>query len=118
MWPWVVGCVLAVGVAVAALAQPAYESWDVLPERFGSTGDNGVVIDGYRVRHDGALCTTPFTATDAAGTIFHNLAEFDAVPVAGGILCQNGRWRAVNGGASGTTPLQVFLKDGVQRGRF
>ena len=31
-------------------------------------------------------------------------------------LCRNGRWRAFDGGATGTTPFQVFFKDGVFRG--
>lgn len=40
------------------------------------------------------------------------------VPVAaqGGTLCQNGKWRAFDGGASGTTPYRLFFKDGVFRG--
>ena len=42
--------------------------------------------------------------------------EFEAVPVQGGTLCQNGKWRTFDGGASGTTPFRVFFKDGVFRG--
>ncbi len=103
-------------LASPALAQEAYERWEILPSTFGSTGGNGVVIAEYRVRHQGAICTTPFTATDAAGTVYRNIAEFDATPIQGGILCSNGRWRSAEGSASGTTPLRVFLKDGVQRG--
>jgi hypothetical protein len=38
------------------------------------------------------------------------------VPTQGGTLCTNGRWRARDGSASGTTPYQVFFKDGVRRG--
>jgi hypothetical protein len=35
--------------------------------------------------------------------------------VQGGILCTNGKWRAVDGSASGTTPFRMFIKDGVVR---
>jgi len=42
--------------------------------------------------------------------------EFDAVPAQGGILCTNGKWRARDGSASGTTPYRVFIKDGIKRG--
>jgi hypothetical protein len=43
------------------------------------------------------------------------MVEFDAVPAQGGILCTDGKWRAVDGSASGTTPLRVFIKNGVAR---
>jgi hypothetical protein len=33
----------------------------------------------------------------------------------GGTLCTNGKWRAADGSASGTTPFRVFIKDGVKR---
>jgi hypothetical protein len=41
--------------------------------------------------------------------------DFDAVPAAGGTLCANGRWRALDGSANGTTPFRVFIKDGLVR---
>jgi len=38
------------------------------------------------------------------------------VPAQGGTLCHNGKWRAFDGGASGTTAFRVFFKGGVIRG--
>jgi hypothetical protein len=35
--------------------------------------------------------------------------------VCGGILCTNGKRRAFDGGAQGTTPFRVFYKDGIFR---
>jgi hypothetical protein len=37
------------------------------------------------------------------------------VAVQGGTLCHNGKWRAKDGNATGTTPFRVFIKDGVTR---
>lgn len=99
-----------------AQAPEAYESWPVLPPAFPSTGGGGIVIGEYRPVVTGAVCATPFTATEPNGTVHRNVVEFEAVPVAGGILCRNGRWRSADGAASGTTPLRVFIKDGVVRG--
>ena len=39
----------------------------------------------------------------------------DTVQVQGGTLCTEGKWRARDGSASGTTPFRVFIKDGVTR---
>ena len=50
------------------------------------------------------------------GKVYPNYVEFEAGPAAGGTLCQNGKWRAFDGGANGTTPFRVFFKDGVVRG--
>jgi hypothetical protein len=47
--------------------------------------------------------------------VYANVAEFEAVAVAGGTLCRGGKWRAFEGGASGTTPFRFFFKDGVFR---
>ncbi len=99
-----------------AQAPEAYESWPVLPPTFPSTGGGGIVIGEYRPVVTGAVCATPFTATEPNGTVYRNVVEFEAVPVQGGILCRNGRWRSADGTASGTTPLRVFIKDGVVRG--
>ncbi|HYF55860.1 MAG TPA: hypothetical protein VEA41_16520 [Salinarimonas sp.] len=93
-----------------------YESWPVLPPDFPSTGGGDIMIRNYRPIVIGGICATPFTATEPNGTIHRNVVEFEAVPVAGGVLCRNGRWRAENGQASGTTPLQVFIKNGIVRG--
>ena len=35
--------------------------------------------------------------------------------VQGGTLCDNGKWRAKDGSATGTTPFRVFAKDGGVR---
>jgi hypothetical protein len=33
----------------------------------------------------------------------------------GGTLCANGKWRAMAGSATGTTPFRIFFKDGSFR---
>lgn len=101
--------------AAPALAEDNYESWVLLTPEFPSTGGGGFVIKGYNPVVSGATCTTPFTAHGPDGSVYANIAEFDAVPAQGGILCTNGRWRAVDGSATGTTPLRVFIKDGIAR---
>jgi hypothetical protein len=102
-----------------AAAQPAAEedfpAWPLLRNPFPSTGGGGVMIDGYDPVLEGRLCRTAFTATLPDGTVYRNRAEFDAVPVQGGILCTSGRWQAADGSASGTTPFRLFLRDGVVR---
>ncbi len=116
------GRILGIGIlAVTAQAQPAaetpdYGTWPLHQRQFGSTGGGGVIIGEYDPVVRGALCTTDFTATLADGTVLRNRAEFDAVPAQGGVLCTNGRWRALEGEAAGTTPYQVFFRDGVVRG--
>ena len=104
--------VLASGVG----AQENYESWRPHTPTFESTGGGGVVIGEYKPVIVGDKCTTDFTATLPDGKVFYNSVEFDAVPAQGGTLCTNGRWRAKDGSASGTTPYRVFFKDGVVRG--
>jgi hypothetical protein len=104
-------CLAAAGLS----AQENYESWPVLQNPFESTGGGGIMIGGYKPVVAGAQCATDFTATEPNGTVYHNSVEFDAVPAQGGILCSNGRWRARDGSAAGTTPLRVFIKDGVTR---
>lgn len=99
-----------------AAAQEDYARWPVHQERFPSTGGNGVIIGEYRPVVIADRCVTAFTATTPEGTVYRNIVLFDAVPTQGGILCSNGRWSAQDGGASGTTPYRVFLKDGVIRG--
>ena len=100
----------------AALAEEDYAAWETLPRSFPSTGGNGIVIGEYNPVLVGDRCVTRFTATEPNGTVHTNYALFEAVPTAGGgTLCVNGRWRGVEGGSSGTTPLRVFLKDGMVR---
>jgi hypothetical protein len=104
----------------AALAQgnapENYDSWRLHTPTFESTGGGGVIIGEYRPVIAGDKCRTDFTATLPDGKVYDNAVEFDAVPAQGGILCTNGRWRARDGSASGTTPYRVFFKDGVVRG--
>ena len=96
-------------------AQENYESWALLQSTFESTGGGGIMIKEYNPVIVGNKCVTNFTATEPSGKIYYNMVEFDAVPMQGGILCTDGKWRAVDGSASGTTPLRVFIKDGVSR---
>jgi hypothetical protein len=98
-----------------AAAQENYESWALLQSTFESTGGGGIMIKEYNPVIVGNKCVTNFTATEPSGKIYYNMVEFDAVPIQGGILCTDGKWRAVDGTASGTTPLRVFIKDGVAR---
>ncbi len=98
-------------------ADEPYETWPVLTNPFESTGGGGVMIDRYQPVIEGNRCRTDFTVTlpGPQGGTFLNEVEFVARPVAGGILCESGRWRAKDGSAEGTTPFQVFLKDGIVR---
>lgn len=92
-----------------------YSEWELLKPAFESTGGGGIIIRGYSPVVTGKVCRTNFTATEPNGTVYKNSVEFDALPIQGGILCRNGKWRADDGSATGTTPLQVFIKDGVTR---
>lgn len=107
--------VLAALLAAPAAAQENFESWPLLQSEFPSTGGGGIVIRGYRPVVAGGRCTTDFTAVEPSGAEYRNSVEFDAVPAQGGTLCTNGRWRARDGSASGTTPFRVFVKDGAVR---
>ena len=108
--------IFAIGAASAQDNAVNYESWRLHTATFPSTGGGGVVIGDYNPVISGNKCTTDFTATLADGKVYYNSVEFDAVPAQGGTLCTNGKWRARDGSASGTTPYQVFFKDGVVRG--
>jgi len=109
----------AVLMALSASAHAAedYASWPVLKSAFPSTGGGGITIKGYDPVIAGGKCVTTFMAVEAGDNpaVYANLAEFDAVPAEGGILCTNGKWRAFDGGGSGTTPFRIFFKDGVFR---
>lgn len=104
--------------APGASAQEPYESWPLLRSTFASTGGGGIMIKGYDPMIVEGKCITTFMAVEPgpAGKVYPNVIEFEAVPAAGGTLCHNGKWRAFDGGASGTTPYRVFFKDGVFRG--
>jgi hypothetical protein len=106
--------VLMLAIA-GATAQENYASWELLKNPFESTGGGGIMIGGYDPVIVGDKCRTDFTATEPGGKIYYNKVEFDAVPAQGGTLCTNGKWRAADGSASGTTPFRVFIKDGVKR---
>ena len=115
-------------LAWAASAEENYESWTTLRSTFPSTGGNGIMIKGYDPVIVGDKCVTTFMAVTPEGKVYPNYIEFEAVPAAGGTLCQNGKWRAfdddVTGStgtagatrATGTTGFRVFFKDGVFRG--
>lgn len=116
----IVACCIA-GLALAmpaAVAEERYESWPLLRSTFPSTGGNGIVIKGYDPVITGGKCITTFMAVEPGDNpnVYPNVIEFEAVAAQGGTLCQNGKWRAFEGGATGTTPYRVFFKDGVFRG--
>ena len=114
------GAALTALVAAGAAAQQAapenFEQWPVLKSTFPSTGGDGTMIKGYDPVIRGGKCMTTFMAVVPSGEVYANYIEFEAVPQQGGTLCQNGKWRAFEGGASGTTGFRVFFKDGVFRG--
>jgi hypothetical protein len=115
----VAGCMAALALAASAVAaEEAYESWPLLRSTFPSTGGGGIMIKGYDPVITGGKCVTTFMAVEPGENpnVYSNVIEFEAVPAQGGTLCQNGRWRAFEGGAAGTTPYRVFFKDGVFRG--
>jgi hypothetical protein len=100
-------------LSAAPAAAESFHDWPRLMPRFPSTGGGGVIIDEYRPMVEGASCRTDFLAIMPDGAIHRNRVVFDAVPAQGGILCTNGRWRALDGDAEGTTPFRVFFRDGV-----
>ncbi len=114
---------MAAVVPSAAQTGPAagpedYASWPVLKSTFPSTGGGGFTIKGYDPVVSGGRCVTTFMAVEAGPEpkVYANVVEFEAVSVQGGVLCQNGKWRAFEGGATGTTPFRIFFRDGVFRG--
>lgn len=109
---------LAIAIAPSpARAQENYESWPLLRPTFLSTGGGGFTIKGYDPVITGGKCITTFMAVEPGDNpkVYANVAEFEAVPMQGGTLCRDGRWRAFEGGATGTTPFRFFFKDGVFR---
>jgi hypothetical protein len=102
--------------AFAQTTQPEnFDAWPLLTDTFESTSGQGIIIKGYDPVIKGDKCSTNFSATLPDGKVFYNIVEFDAVPMQGGTLCMNGKYRAVDGSASGTTPFRVFFRDGVRR---
>jgi hypothetical protein len=99
---------------VAAWAQDV-SAWVPLERRFESTGGGGWVIDEYDPVLAEGRCRTNFLALGPGGERVANIAEWEATPVPGGVLCRNGQWRGQDGQGAGTTPLQVFLRaDGAR----
>ena len=100
-----------------ASAQERYENWPLLRSTFESTGGGGIIIKGYDPVIVGDTCVTTFMAVTPGPDVkaYYNVVEFEAVAGQGGILCRNGKWRSMDGNASGTTPFQIFFKDGVAR---
>lgn len=106
---------LASPPAHAAGEASSRDAWPLLEPRFESTGGGGYVIEGYFPVVMGGHCVTAFVTRAPDGSATRNLALFDAVGEGGGVLCTNGRWAAADGSGGGTTPLEVFIRDGVRR---
>ncbi len=107
---------IVVGVAGSTPASAEdYETWQVLENPFPSTGGGGIMIADYNPVVVGNKCSTNFRAIEPGGKAYHNVVEFEAIETNGGILCANGAWRSADGSSSGTTPLRVFIKNGVVR---
>jgi hypothetical protein len=102
-------------IALPAFAQPNYESWPPHLPNFESTTGGGVMIADYDPILLDDRCVTPFTVTLPDGQSFRNIVVFQAVPVQGGILCTRARWSALDRSSQGTSPYEVFIKDGVAR---
>lgn len=105
--------VLVLAAASGAVADE-FSTWVPLTSSFPSTGGGGITIKGYDPVIAGGKCLTTFMAVEAGDNpnVYPNFAEFDARSAAGGTLCTNGRWRAFDGGASGTTPFRMLFRGG------
>lgn len=101
--------------AQTSSAKPDYNAWAPLVNPFESTSGGGVMIDGYKPVVSGSVCTTDFSVKLPDGVMIFSEITFDAVAVQGGILCTQGKWRTKSGSDSGTTPFEVFIKDGVMK---
>lgn len=101
----------------AGTAADEPSSWPALRSTFPSTGGGGITIKGYDPVIVGDRCVTTFMAVTPAQPpeVFSNVVEFDAVARDGGLLCTNGRWTSFDGRQKGTTPFQMFYKDGTFR---
>ena len=108
---------LAALAVTGAQAQENYTSWPPLQSTFESTGGNGIMIKGYDPVILRDKCVTTFMAVTPAPdvNVYFNVIEFEATQVQGGTLCANGKWRAMDGSASGTTPFRMFFRDGSFR---
>ena len=113
-----IGVLATLAVCSAAVAQTDHERWPMLRNPFESTSGGGVMIDGYDPvvgeRDARSVCTTDYSVRVPGRPIAYGSVVFDAKPVQGGILCTNGRFRMRDTDASGTTPFEVFIKDGIK----
>jgi hypothetical protein len=111
--------ILALAAYQSARAQTNYENWGPLVNPFESTGGGGIMIDGYNPvigEKDGKkVCTTDFSVKLPDGPTYFSAIVFDAEDVQGGTLCTRGKWRMKDGSDEGTTPFEVFIKDGKMR---
>ena len=111
---------LAAAVHGSPPAQAAddYASWPLLKSTFPSTSGGGMMIKGYDPVITGLKCVTTFMAVPPGDNppVYPAYIEFEAVAKDGGTLCTNGEWRTFSGD-SGTTPFQLYFKDGVFRGQ-
>jgi hypothetical protein len=100
-------------------AEPDFAAWPVLKSTFPSTGGNGIMIKGYDPVITGIKCATTFMAvsSDTPPAVYPAFIEFEARATNGGTLCENGKWKMMDGSNSGTTPYRLFFKDGVFRGQ-
>jgi hypothetical protein len=74
------------------------------------------MITQFRPIDDGAICRTNFVTVSPDGKEKYPASvQWTAIPRDGGIYCAMGKWRTKDGSGSGTTPLEVFIKDGVVR---
>ena len=112
---WLAIAVFALPAIGTVAAEENYANWAPLKNPFPSTGGGGIMIDGYNPVIKDGKCLTDFTATEPSGKIYYNTVEFEVVETQGGILCTNGKWRALDGSMSGTTPFRMFIKDGIVR---
>lgn len=109
---------VSLGAASTAALAEEFAAWPPLSSTFPSTGGGGITIKGYDPVITGGRCITTFMAVPEGSDppVYINVVEFEAVAVAGGTLCHNGKWRSFDGSASGTTPFRLFFKDGRFRG--
>lgn len=111
---WVLTALLLAPLSAGA-NEENFAVWPVLKSTFPSTGGGGYMIKGYDPVIKGGLCHTTFMASLPPDELYFMVAEFDAQPTQGGMLCTNGRWRSFDGKDTGTTPFRFFFKDGVFR---
>jgi hypothetical protein len=114
-----IGLLMLGGSLTATQAAEDYATWPLLQSTFPSTGGGGIMIKGYDPVIAGDTCMTTFMAvtSDATPAVYANYIEFKAIPEQGGILCTSGQWRSFDGKSAGTTPFQLFFKDGKFRSK-